>query len=107
MEKRHPLGPMPQPPFRGPPSWYDRRNKATDTSQGCSGKRPEQPSAKGLKQARLPAMCLNVDFSSMLSLSLRLLAYSPQKTPSCNVVKEEAGALSLPMWPFTVNTEGF
>lgn len=73
MEERHPLDPMPPPPYQGPPSWYDRRNKAIDTLQGHSGNRPEQSSAKGLKQARLPAMCLNIDLSSMLNLSLRLL----------------------------------
>lgn len=59
------------------------------TSQACTGKRPghgargyftdskehlwpEQCPTKGLKQAGLPVMCLNVDFSSRLSPSLRL-----------------------------------
>lgn len=59
------------------------------TSQASTGKRPgigarrdftdskeqlwpEQCLTKGLKQAGLPAMCLNVDFSSRLSPSLRL-----------------------------------
>lgn len=58
------------------------------TSQACTGKRPghgargdftdseeqlwpEQCLTKGLKQAGLPAVCLNVDFSSRLSPSLR------------------------------------
>lgn len=71
-----------------------------DTSQRCSGKRPESSSAEGLKQARLPAMCLNIDFSSMLSQSLRLLPHLAKHW------RKRLG-LSLPTRPFIVNTEGF
>lgn len=83
------------------------------TSQACTGKRlglrarrdftdlkeqlwPEQCPTKGLKQAGLPAMCLNVDFSSRLSPSLRLsLSLLPYKVAILKSIEGGGWALSL------------